>query len=51
MFRTGSTIYVVGWVEAENSFGATLRSDFAVTIEKNGSGKTATYSVTECAIV
>lgn len=50
IFQTGSTIFVVGWVEAENSYGAMLRNDFAVTIEKSGSGETATYTVTDCAI-
>jgi hypothetical protein len=35
--KSGSTYYVNAWVEADNSFGANLRSDFKVTIEKSGS--------------
>lgn len=39
--KSSSTYYVNAWVEADNSFGANLRTDFTVTIEKSGS----TFSV------
>jgi len=35
----GGEFKVRGWVDAQNSFGATLRSDFSLTLRYTGSGK------------
>lgn len=39
--KSGDTYTVKSWVDAENSFGAKLRSDFTVTITKSGTKFTA----------
>ena len=48
--KSGDTYTVKAWVEAENSFGATLRSDFTVTMTKSGSGKNAKFTAQSCYI-
>lgn len=44
--KSGNKYTVKSWVDAQNSFGATIRSNFTVTIEKNGNN----YVVTNCTI-
>lgn len=34
--RYNDEYYVESWVDAENSFGATIRTNFEVTLRKNG---------------
>lgn len=48
--KSGNTYFVRSWVEAENSFGAKLRSNFTVTMEKSGSGKNTKFTSISCDI-
>lgn len=48
--KSGNTYTVQAWVDAENSFGANLRSNFTVTMEKRGSGKNTKFTSKSCII-
>lgn len=48
--NSGNIYTVQAWVDAENSFGANLRSNFIVTMEKSGSGKNAKFTSKSCVI-
>ena len=45
--RSGDTWTIYGWVEAQNSFGATIRNNFTVKITFTGSNK---YTIQSCDI-
>lgn len=46
----GNIYTVTAWVDAENSFGALIRSNFTVLVEKEGTGKNAEYKAISCII-
>lgn len=48
--KSGNTYTVKAWVDADNSFGANIRSNFTVTMEKSGSGKNAKFTSKSCII-
>ena len=48
--KSGNVYTVNSWVESENSYGANLRKRFFVTITKEGSGDSATYTADNCII-
>lgn len=48
--KSGNIYTVNSWVESENSYGANLRKRFFVTITKEGSGDSATYTADNCII-
>lgn len=48
--KSGNTYIVKAWVDADNSFGANIRSDFTVTMEKSGTGKNAKFTSKSCVI-
>lgn len=50
IMKSGNTYTVKAWVDAENSFGAKLRSDFTVTITKSGYGKSTVFTAETCII-
>lgn len=41
---SGNTYTVFGYVDAQNSFGATIRTNFCVVMEKNGVGENAKFT-------
>lgn len=45
--KEGDTYYVAGWVDADNSFDANIRSGFLVKLEKNGEED---FEVISCSI-
>lgn len=48
--KSGNTYTVKSWVDAENSFGAKIRCNFDVKLEKIGSGKNAKWSISSCVV-
>lgn len=48
--KSGDTYTVKAWVDADNSFGANIRSNFTVTMEKSGSGKNTKFISKSCII-
>jgi len=48
--KSGRTYVVKSWVEADNSFGAHIRNNFTVTLEKDSLDDDANFSVTSCII-
>lgn len=48
--KSGNTYTVTGWVDAENSYGATLRNNFTVTMTKSGYGSDAKFTSNSCII-
>lgn len=48
--KSGSVYTVKAWVEADNSFGASIRSTFTVTMEKSGAGENAKFTSKSCVI-
>ena len=45
--RSGNTWTISGWVDAQNSFGATLRNNFTVKITFTSSNR---YTINSCSI-
>ena len=50
MTKSGNLYTVSAWVDAENSYGAELRSDFTVTMTKSGYGDDAQFTADSCDI-
>ncbi len=48
--KSGRTYIVESWVEADNSFGAHIKNEFTVTIEKDSISDSADFSVISCVI-
>lgn len=48
--KSGNLYTVTGWVDAENSYGAELRSNFIVTMTKSGYGSDAEFTSDSCVI-
>lgn len=46
----GNLYTVKGYVDADNSFGASIRTTFTVTMEKSGSGDNAKFTAKTCVI-
>lgn len=44
--KSDNTYTVISYVDAENSYGASIRTNFIVTLEKDGYGDKATFVVT-----
>lgn len=49
--NSGNTYTVVSWVKAENGYGATVTSNFFVTMTKSGAGSDTHYTLDSCSIV
>lgn len=47
---SGNNYKVTAYVEAENSFGVKLKTNFVVYLTRSGTGKNAKFSVTSCDI-
>lgn len=48
--KSGNTYTVMGWVDAQNSYGATLRNNFIVTMTKSEYGSNAKFTANSCNI-
>lgn len=48
--KSGNTYTVKAWVDADNSFGVCVRSNFTVTMEKSGYGSNAKFTSKSCII-
>jgi len=48
--KSGNVYTVRAWVDADNSFGANIRSNFTVTMEKSGYGKNTKFVSKSCVI-
>lgn len=46
----GDIYTVKAWVDAENSYGAQIRNNFTVIIEKSGTGENAKFTTVSCVI-
>lgn len=48
---SGTNYKVTAYVEADNSFGAKIKTNFVVKLTRSGTGKNASFSVTSCNII